>query len=329
MDDVQDAPRLGREAADPAFAVEDDDRDVDGGQQVQEVAVDLRDLLIAALELVVDGGQLLVRRLQLFLRRLELLVHALELFVPRDQLLVGRAEIVVRPPVLLDERLQILLRRHQLVLEPRKPPVLLRRLGRAASRRPSRPWARTLAVGRDRLFEQHDEERLLHVRVAREREHHEVARPRQPVLVDLHPVPPDGRHVFLRLGDRRAQRGDQPGTRHLDDVALRVSGRRLQKRSGLAAELEDLHPLVDEDARRGVARQQHAVEVLGDVDPAANLRPRVGLRDGAFHPTRDRTGARSAACSRSAVRAKILFALSTTENSWAKPEMLSVWPSSR
>ena len=151
--------------------------------------------------------------------------------------------------------------------------------------------------GGDRLLEQHDVERLVHVRVAREREHHEVAVPREPVLVDLHPVPPDGRHVLLRLGDRRAQRGDQPGTRHLDEVALRVSGRRLQKRPGLAAELEDLHPLVDEDARRRVAGQQHAVEVLGDVDPAANLRPRVGLRGRAFHPTRDRTGARIAACS--------------------------------
>ena len=41
-DDVEDAPRLGRETADPAFAVEDDDRDVDGGEQVEEVAVDLR-----------------------------------------------------------------------------------------------------------------------------------------------------------------------------------------------------------------------------------------------------------------------------------------------
>ena len=39
-DDVQDAARLGREAADAAFAIEDDDRDVDGGEQVQQVAVD-------------------------------------------------------------------------------------------------------------------------------------------------------------------------------------------------------------------------------------------------------------------------------------------------
>ena len=76
----------------------------------------------------------------------------------------------------------------------------------------------------------------------------------------------------------------QAGTRHLDDVALRVAGRRLQKRSGLAAELEDLHLVVDQDARRGVAGQQHAVEVLGDVHPAANQRPRVGLRERAFHP---------------------------------------------
>ena len=170
--------RLGREAADPAFAVEDEDRDVDGGQQVQEIAVDLADLLIAAVELVVDGGQLLVGRLQLFLRRLQLLVHALELFVPGDQLLVGRAEIVVRPAVLLDERLQVLLRRRELVLEPSAAAdssdagVACSPAVAAARSAPSR-------LGGDRLLEQHDEERLLDVRAAREREDHQVARPRR------------------------------------------------------------------------------------------------------------------------------------------------------
>ena len=133
-----------------------------------------RDLLVAAVQLVVDGGQLLVGRLQLFLRRLQLLVHALQLFVARDQLLVGRAEIVVGPPVLLDAAT---------AGTPWSRPARARawesrrssvRVGVRRSRLAS---GFAPALGGGRLFEQHDEEGLLHLRVAREREHHEVARP--------------------------------------------------------------------------------------------------------------------------------------------------------
>ena len=154
-----------------------------------------------------------------------------------------------------------------------------------------------LADGRGRVLEQHDEERLLDLRVAREREHHEVADARQPVLVDLHPVPPDGRLSFFAWATVARSAASSPGRAILMTSLCGSPGRGLQERSGLAAELEDLHPLVDEDARRGVAGQQHAVEVLGDVHPARGPRPRVGLRDRPVHPTRRRTGARSAGCS--------------------------------
>ena len=134
--------RLGREAADAALAVEDDDRDVDGAEQVDEVAVDLGDLVVAAVQLVVDGGQLLVGRLELLLGGLELLVHALELFVAGDELLVGRAELVVGPAVLLDERLEVLLGRRELVLELGEPPVARRAQSTRGAACGRRRWRR-------------------------------------------------------------------------------------------------------------------------------------------------------------------------------------------
>jgi len=47
-------------APDPAVAADDDDRQVDAGQEIHEVAVELVELLVAHLQLVVDRGELLV-----------------------------------------------------------------------------------------------------------------------------------------------------------------------------------------------------------------------------------------------------------------------------
>ena len=198
LDDVQNASRLGREAADPPLAIEDDDRNVYGYEQIQEIAVDQADLLVPDLKLVIDGGQLFIRRLQLFLRRLQLLVHALELFVARHQLLVGRAEIVIGASVLLDESLQVLLGRSELVLQARNPSVIFfRLLGHASSgggclRRPG-----AVTRVRERVLEQHDEQRLGQARIAAERKDEKVAPLREPVSVDLHPAAPDGRHPLF------------------------------------------------------------------------------------------------------------------------------------
>jgi hypothetical protein len=172
-------------------------------------------------QLVVDGGQLLIGRLQLLLGGLQLLVHALELFVPRDELLVGRPEVVVRPAVLFDERLEIFLRRHELVLDLRDPTPLVDPVRSTAPVDGGASTGRGLAGAR--LLEQHDEEGLLDVRRPCEGEHHQIARPGESVLIDLDPAPHHRGHLFLGFRDRHAQAGDQPGTRHLDDVVLRLA----------------------------------------------------------------------------------------------------------
>jgi len=90
----------------PETAVEDHDRDVDAGEEVAEVAVELPQLRVAVPQLLVDGRQLLVRRLDLLLGRLQLLVRALQLLVRRQDLLLRRAQLLfaVSGPRMIDCR---------------------------------------------------------------------------------------------------------------------------------------------------------------------------------------------------------------------------------
>ena len=243
-------PGLGREPADVPLLVQNDDGDVDGVQQVDEIGVDLARLQVAAVQLVVDRGQLFVGRLQLLLRRLQLLVEALQLFVARDQLLVGRAEIVVGPAVLLDQGVQVFRRRRQLVLEhghAAARPSADARLGAfppaglalgllpggAVASSNSTTKSRSLTSGRPA----NGSTTRSHVLV-------------NPPCSTSTPSVLTGALSAFAARQGRAQLREQAAPRHLDDVVLRLSRRGLQIGAGLPAKLEDLHPLVDQNPGR-------------------------------------------------------------------------------
>ena len=151
-----------------------------------------------------------------------------------------------------------------------------------------------------------------------------------PSCVDLDARFRDRRLLLLGLGERHAQRREQPRARHLDEVDLRLARRRLQVRAGLAAELEDLQLVVDEDARR--ARSAPAAGDRGAWPRSIARRGGDGAGDrgpGRCRLRRPRCAGAKRSVLATAVRAKILCALSTGEKSWPNPEMLSVRPSSR
>src|SRR4051794_35797194 len=52
---------------------------------------------------------------------------------------------------------------------------------------------------------------------------------------------------------------NEPLPRHLEDVRLRLPRGGLEEVSGATAELDDLHPFVDDDSRRRVAGQEDMV----------------------------------------------------------------------
>ena len=108
-DQVEDTLRHGGEAADGEVIAEHDDGDIDAGEQVGEVVVDLAELDVAGLQFLVEGGQLLVGGLQFFLGGLQFLVGALQFLVAGLDFLVGRFEFLVGGLLLLDDGLQRLL----------------------------------------------------------------------------------------------------------------------------------------------------------------------------------------------------------------------------
>ena len=95
---------IGREAADPQVAADDDDGNLHAADQVDEVAVDAAQLVVARLQLIVDRVQLFVGRLQFLLGGVELLVGALQLLVARQDLFVRRLQLLVGGLELLDDR---------------------------------------------------------------------------------------------------------------------------------------------------------------------------------------------------------------------------------
>ena len=233
---VQDASGFRREATDSPLHVEDENRDVDRGEQIDEIAVDLGGLLIAALELVVDRGQLLVGRLKLFLRGLQLLVHALQLFVARDQLFIGRAELVGgsrRDP------------RRATAGTPSSPSARAPPSGVVG--RPSRPWRlcdlRLGGLGSPSpkarsVLEQHDVELLLRLGKPGEGHHHDVADRLGPAASTSTPSSRAGAMSFFARAIADAQGPEQSAARHLEDVVLRLTGRGLKIRPGLRRKTE-------------------------------------------------------------------------------------------
>ena len=251
--------------------------------------------------------------------------------MPETSSSLADAEVVVGPSVLLDERLQVLLGRCRAraraaesvgrLPAPRAARLVAVAFGSPAPstrvRRPRPRTARRTAARASVRVAANGRTTTSQVRVS-------------PSWSTSTPLAPDGRHLPLRFGDGAAQGEISPGRAILTRLLCGSPGAGCRNAPVSAAELEDLHPLVDEDARRRVAGQQHAVEVLGDVDLAARRRhPVSAIGDGSVRATRveargEPQRARQAPCAR-----RSCSALSTTENSWPKPEMLSVRPSSR
>ena len=150
-----------------------------------------------------------------------------------------------------------------------------------------------------------------------------AARAHRAVVVEPQPFLADGGRALLRGGERRAERGDEAHARHLEQVVLRLPRRRLEVRAGPPPELEDVHPVVDDDAGRPVAGEEHAVGVRREVSRRA-----AGARSG---PRRWATGAAAgsrpcAAGSAPPCARTTLFARSTGEKRRANPVMFSLRP---
>src|SRR6266446_1682993 len=87
----------------------------------------------------------------------------------------------------------------------------------------------------------------------------------------------------LGLRQRQTQRGEQPLTRHPEDVLPWLARRRLEIETGSPIELENFQLLVDDDARRDVAGNEQALDVLRHVEtrPQESRRAAVGRLLGA------------------------------------------------
>ena len=109
---------LGREAANREIAADHDHSEIDAGEKVGQIVVDLIDFLIAVAQLVVDGAQLLVGGLQLFLGCFQFFVGALEFFVAGKDLFVGGLQLFIGGLLGFDDRLEVFLGGRELLLEP-------------------------------------------------------------------------------------------------------------------------------------------------------------------------------------------------------------------
>ena len=92
-----------------------------------------------------------------------------------------------------------------------------------------------------------------------ERDHFEIHVAGHAVIFDAQIFFPDGTLILARLVDGLAQRDQQAFARQLQQIARRLVGRLIEIGRGVAAQLQDVHLLVDERARRGVAREDDPV----------------------------------------------------------------------
>src|SRR6185369_9477651 len=184
--------------------------------------------------------------------------HALELFVAGHELFVGRGQIVVGARALFAERFEILPRRGQLVLE----------LGRGAN---GAPLAFALALrlalrfAFDAVFEEHQEQRLLHVGDDDEWRNGEVALPAASLAGDEDLLASDDRLRLLRLRERHPYRRQQALARHLEQVVLRRTRGDLEIEASPSAELQDVALLVHQDAGRRVLTEEQPIDVFAEI----------------------------------------------------------------
>ena len=105
--DVEELGDPRREALDPALPVEKEGRDVRRGEEVLQVAGELREFFDLVPVFLVDRHEFLVDRPQLLLARLELLRRRTQFLVHRLQFLVRGLHLLARGLVLFDDVLQL------------------------------------------------------------------------------------------------------------------------------------------------------------------------------------------------------------------------------
>ena len=164
--------------------------------------------------------------------------------------LVGRLELFVRGVLLLDHRLEVIFRRRELLLELLH--LIVRRVRR---RRSSDPETRRDRYG---LMEEHQEPTPAGGRAV-DRHDFDIDGPRFAVALDPHVVLANGAVFLFRARDRRADRRQQPLAEHLDETQRRLPGERGQIGTRVAMELEDLEFFCDQNAGRGIAREQDPI----------------------------------------------------------------------
>ncbi len=206
-------------------------------------------------------GQLIVHRDELFVGRLQLLFRGLELLVDALQLLVGRLRLFARGLQLVIGRVVLHLRGLHVVLRLGQLPLQLRdapRGGAAHAVGDGRPRSR---IGEGHrlacdLLEQDEEAAIVEVL---ERHHFHVQRAGCALVLDRDRGRAHRLVVLSCLVQGRPQRGEHAGTRHLQHVEGGLARGRLEKRTGRAAELQDLEVVAHEHRGRRETVHRDAV----------------------------------------------------------------------
>ncbi len=181
---------------------------------------------------------------------MQFLVGALKFLVRGDQLLIGDGQIIGRGLVLGQERFQVAPGRGDLHVEARVVPLGQSSRPQGCAWGGGHRFSQGGSVWRDHL-EQGQEVTFSRLAQIRQRHHLQVDQAGKRVYLERQSFLTDRSPLSLGLLQRCLERANQSRARHPDDVELRLTRRRLEEGTGLATELDDLQPLVDDDARGG------------------------------------------------------------------------------
>ncbi len=212
----------------------------DALEKVGQVPVDLAKLHVADLQLFVQGVQFFVGRFQLFLRGFQFLIARLRLFVRGPQFFQSAGMI-------FDNRLQIRSGCDQLVAQAGAFPVGLPR--------GLRPRAGVQAC----LLELDQEMAFFGRGRAPERDHLDGNVLQFAAVLDPEAALPGYGVRLPGSPDRLTEAGNQAFARQFQKILGGLARRKLQVRSGAAPHLNDVHLVVDDDARGSILGQRQPV----------------------------------------------------------------------
>ena len=246
---IEQAPRRRREAADQTLGIEEQRRELGTGQQIAQIVVGLLELVELLLQLGIHGREFFVERLQLFLRGFQFLVGRLQFLIHAHGLLMGGLELLVRGFQFLDRPLQLFAGGFELVFQ----------LGNHALIFAANGDVRTLvALGHGGRLKADQEQIFGDPRVIQRARAHPYLRHRTAGHAghDRHRAV-----IHTGLANDLPQFHAQPPPRQLQQI---IAGRAVGQLQIIACGTEQLNNLMvvgDHDRRRHKTLQQHTLNV--------------------------------------------------------------------